>query len=663
MEQDSFEFVLDANSCEDDHIESSTANVEQTQTSYTPTQPTQKDKQVQVEPCPENVRSFRSIGTQTGDVVNDTVTKLNPDDIAKLCHLEDHTYSLGPNNCPSTDEFVVEPCLTACTPWSEDQPVLAESDVVQNEMIIDAANPASSDQADDALSDSGSLYCPSSVSDDESATDDEFSSCTAPSVEKKYIVFESQLYKLFKNCQHCSSPVDSTTQQCLGSMVAIPTNCINGHDVLWESQPSINGTAAGNLLIPAATLYSGNTYKHTADFARHLNLQFVSPSHYYKIQKTILFPVVQQAWIKSQAAIVKQMKQTSSVDVCGDGRCDSPGHSAKYGTYTVMDEKTNLIIEFSVVQVTEVSSSNAMEYEGCKRTLNSIIKKKIPIRCLTTDRHTTITAKMRTNYSGIVHQYDVWHLSKWVTKKLIKKAKKKSCVELLPWIQSVSNHLWYCAATCDNNASILREKWLSLLHHITGKHRWKASKEYKLVKKCGHPRISTKDQKEIEWLESGSPAHVALEEVVTNKKLLKDLEKLTEFHHTGELESYHSVMTKYVPKREHFSYNGMVARTQLAILDHNANVGREQAEIKKASNQGEKRFKIVCGKQRKNWVAKEIKVPKTYTHVKGMMQDVILCHQGKKFKYEQKKQAKCIAQTPKPSKQDVIDQWLSHRQK
>ena len=59
------------------------------------TQLTQKDKQVQVEPCPENARSFRSIGTQTGDVVNHTATKLNPDDITKLCYLEDHTYSLG----------------------------------------------------------------------------------------------------------------------------------------------------------------------------------------------------------------------------------------------------------------------------------------------------------------------------------------------------------------------------------------------------------------------------------------------------------------------------------------------------------------------------------------------------------------------------------------
>ena len=95
-------------------------------------------------------------------------------------------------------------------------------------------------------------------------------------------------------------------------------------------------------------------------------------------------------------------------------------------------KKTNLIIEFSVVQVTEVTSSDAMEYEGCKRTLNSIIKKKIAIRCLTRDHHTTITAKMRSNYPKITHQYDVWHISKWITKVLTKKAKKKGCEELLP---------------------------------------------------------------------------------------------------------------------------------------------------------------------------------------------------------------------------------------
>ena len=174
---------------------------------------------------------------------------------------------------------------------------------------------------------------------------------------KKFIVFESELYKLLTKCHDCGSPVDSITQKFHGSMVTITTNCINGHIVSWQSQPSIEDTAAGNLLIPTAILYNGNTYKRTADFAKHLNFQFVSSTHYYKTQKTILFLVVEQTWIKRQSAILKKMKQSISEDVCGDGKCDSPGQSAKYGTYTLMDEKTNLIIEFSVLQVTEVTSS------------------------------------------------------------------------------------------------------------------------------------------------------------------------------------------------------------------------------------------------------------------------------------------------------------------
>ena len=105
-------------------------------------------------------------------------------------------------------------------------------------------------------------------------------------------------------------------------------------------------------LIRAAVVFSGNTYEHTAGFVKHLNLQFVSSS--YKIQKKIIFPVVQKAWEK-----IKQ-----NVYLCGDGWCDSPGQSAKYGTYTLMGEKSNLIVKFSFVQVTEVSSSSIFLYNS-----------------------------------------------------------------------------------------------------------------------------------------------------------------------------------------------------------------------------------------------------------------------------------------------------------
>lgn len=51
------------------------------------------------------------------------------------------------------------------------------------------------------------------------------------------------------------------------------------------------------------------------------------------------------------------MKKKDSVTLIGDGRCDSPGHSAKYLTYTLMEPVSQKIIDSTVVSVTEVSFS------------------------------------------------------------------------------------------------------------------------------------------------------------------------------------------------------------------------------------------------------------------------------------------------------------------
>jgi hypothetical protein len=69
------------------------------------------------------------------------------------------------------------------------------------------------------------------------------------------------------------------------------------------------------------------------------------------------------------------------------------------------------------------------------------------------------------------------------------------------------------------------------------------------------------------------------------------MEKLTEFRHTGELEVFHSLMLKYLPKRKHFSYRSMLARTQLAALDHNHNFNRVQAVVKSGGNKDQQKFK------------------------------------------------------------------------
>lgn len=155
--------------------------------------------------------------------------------------------------------------------------------------------------------------------------------------------------------------------------------------------------------------------------------------------------------------------------------------------------------------------------------------------------------------------------------------KKNQDLEL--WIQLVSNHLWWCTATSQGNAQLLKESWLSLWNHITNKHSWHR-KCGQLYHKCRHQPLTLSRKNATACLKPGSSPFAALE-VITNPNLLAGLLKLTDFSHTGGLEVYHSLMFKYAPKREHFS--------QLAVIDSNTNAGRSPAVFKKGENAGKAR--------------------------------------------------------------------------
>ena len=73
----------------------------------------------------------------------------------------------------------------------------------------------------------------------------------------------------------------------------------------------------------------------------------------------------------------QELVNKGDINLNGDGRCDSPGHSAKYGTYTLMDVNSGKVVAFSVVQVSEVTSS--MEKEGFKRCIESIEDDEVQI--------------------------------------------------------------------------------------------------------------------------------------------------------------------------------------------------------------------------------------------------------------------------------------------
>ena len=64
-----------------------------------------------------------------------------------------------------------------------------------------------------------------------------------------------------------------------------------------------------------------------------------------------------------------------------------------------------------------------MEKEGLRHCLEKLLVQGVDITSIATDRHTGVVSLMKKDYSLIDHQYDVWHMSKSVTKKLTKKPK------------------------------------------------------------------------------------------------------------------------------------------------------------------------------------------------------------------------------------------------
>ena len=227
-------------------------------------------------------------------------------------------------------------------------------------------------------------------------------------------MFESCLLPLFSQCCKCGLEVELKTS-IRGTLLVVNGSCPDGHEVHWKSQPIIRNSGAGNLIVPAAILFSGLTFTSFTSMAEILNLPMISESYFYRIQKEYLYPVVHSTYILQHEAVLAFLRDERR-HLSGDGRCDSPGYSAKYCTYSIMDSVSDLILDYRLVQSSETGSLVAMEKEGLRRCLDSLLANDVQILSITTDRHWGMGALMKKDYSFIEHQYDVWHLAKSVVK-------------------------------------------------------------------------------------------------------------------------------------------------------------------------------------------------------------------------------------------------------
>ncbi|XP_026128189.1 uncharacterized protein LOC113108962 isoform X2 [Carassius auratus] len=424
---------------------------------------------------------------------------------------------------------------------------------------------------------------------------------------KKYIVYENCIMDLFNLCPVCTRACEVRTQT-LGTFLSVKQLCPHcTFSRQWNSQPILGSMPAGNLNLSVAIYLSGASFIQIKKVFNTMKLQLFRYKTFRRHARAFIEPAVIHHWKVTQDVNLQRLSQEKKVILGGDMRADSPGYSAKYGSYTMMDLNTNTIVDIQLVQSSEVGGSCHMEKEGLTRSLALLESRGVNLDCIVTDRHPQVQKFLRER--KITHYYDVWHIAKGLSKKLEEISKQKDCEILKRWMKSINNHIYWTAASSTSERERIA-KWNSILNHVRDVH----THEDPLYTMCEHAIRKTTDKSK--WLQADSQVFNKLEKLLTNKRMLKDVAKLSPHHQTSSLESFHSVILRFAPKNVVFTFIGMLCRLYLAAMHYNENADRPQAE----TEEGVPRFKMYFPKGRKGeCIAKPEKTQLTFGYVADMM--------------------------------------------
>ncbi|XP_071792698.1 uncharacterized protein [Asterias amurensis] len=493
---------------------------------------------------------------------------------------------------------------------------------------------------------------------------DEQSSCPDMLVSQRcYIVYHDNLQNLCdsvkRRCSVKGCLGDAVAQiKQRGSSVTVHWRCQRNHACgRWIGQPQLNGVNMGDLAMSAAIMFSGNQYAKIKMMCHVMKLGLPYETLYYQIQRNYLLPCISNYWNQLQGDVLSK-RQGKEVVICGDARNDSPGFSAKYCTYTVLDVADDSILSMAFKDKRQCGGKSPnMEAAAFTESLDDL-KEKIHIVEVCTDSHTTIAKIMRERYTDIKHSFDVWHAAKNLSKRLCKVAKKAGNRKLLPWTSDIVTHFWKCSELAGGNPDVFLMRWRGILHHVTGQHRWMSAlgEGYGPVE-CSHGELPPNWDSKI--LTAGSPEHKALSQIVLDKSFLKKIPHYVNFRHTGKLESFHNHILMYCSKR--FAYSGPVytARNYLAAIDYTMHLHREQM---KTAN-GKLKYHRAYSKHSQSWVVKPVMQKKKYNYLTDLMVSVfqarlddtqLLRRKTEMLANDPRRIASTIAPIPPPPTEELV---------
>ncbi|KAM7312877.1 uncharacterized protein ISCGN_009781 [Ixodes scapularis] len=445
-------------------------------------------------------------------------------------------------------------------------------------------------------------------SEDEETSETDTSPGTEQTGANKYIVFESCLKKLLKRCPDCFSMATEVSFRCIGSMVRATITCSAGHSSIWESQPRCHGKPEGNILMCSGILFSGGCPTKMLRLFDIMGVAHIHSSQFYEYQRCYLLPAVMDVWTAEQQDLVQSLGGRS-LRLAGDGRSDSPGYSALYGTYSLLETTLNRIIHLELVKSTEVKSSCHMELEGLTRALLHLEELGLTVEVIVTDRHVQVSAYMKREHPLVQHRFDLWHVSKGIKKKIVALAKSPQHKALARWLDTITRHLYWCARTSDNHGDLILAKWTSITRHICDVHHHPNS----LHPACLHGEVQDRL-----WIEEGTETFKKLESVVLSSHLLRDIPKLSSDEQTFSLEAFHGVLVHFASKSVGYCYEGLQARTYIAALHFNCNADRKT----RIEEDGQDMCALKFSRGRKQWTVVPVKEDTKFGYIEKLLAGV-----------------------------------------
>ncbi|KAF0290406.1 hypothetical protein FJT64_011388 [Amphibalanus amphitrite] len=296
--------------------------------------------------------------------------------------------------------------------------------------------------------------------------------------------------------------------------------------------------------------------------------------------------------------------------VAGSYQVDTPDFSVSFGTYTLVDNVTGLVVAQSTVPHRGPGEpTRREELETVRRCLADLRRAEVHVTEFISDRHVGAQRVVARCLPAAKYSYDIRDAAVDVEKRLEAFAARPGYKPLKCWISYLKNHFWSCAKAANGNFELFERLWTIAAHHVVGVHYRRDDGN-----SCSHGPMEDAEEGRP-WLEPGSPAHAAVLRVVHDHRTMRVARLAIAFRHESRLEILRAVDRQYTPKQEPCTLSRLVARKRAAVLDYCAHLGRPYARNGDNGVRHIRAYSRAGGR----YLTRPVRSAKTYPHVASLL--------------------------------------------